>query len=734
MALAIITALAIWRLRDFPYHLSWLNAWHGMSDVLPSTLWAAVRIWIFWAVSSAILTGIILRVDPEVELVDAILGGVGGLWALGYFLGVLLGPLGMFNTATLWSMLALGGVWLWFHPPSIPPLHATTGPNLALLATALLGVSMLPLQLASPVAPFMDVLAVPSSVQRIITFGVYLPFDNAAYGIWGPAAQTPGLELFLAMLGLGAGLHQGAGALAQSQAMMPICALLIFACWRLGKTLFNDSAGGFAALFLFWTCLFRRAQGVRGTANDFALIGLGLAFFLDPSHRRTLIALGAMILGAAVASHSLNGGFAMIVASAGILFWLLEKEYRRFLVGVGCLLGSVLIAVPDLVISTAHPVPYIVLAAAIVSGIALVAFSCENLPETSPVGNPKTLRILNTVAVAIFIFALFARQSEERFSLFHKVAENLPLLSVICFAGIVATIATWWSGNELPIPYAGLTVVALGLLFAGEYIDQLAHMPQYQSTNLVMLWDVAIKLWDYWIPYFLVFPAGFAVSLAYDRWSRPAIFFILMTLLIYPWYQISNPVDFDSVEHSITEQWAFNLDTATYGYWAGHSNRRWTFGVYERQVIDTLQNEIAAGRITPATHILHVAQDTSSWSLLQFPILTGIDDDPIEFDHHPDNLYQKGSRVRGMNDFDAAIAARPPYILLQVPPPESVRNWTNGYDLILVSGYARLYRRHDLVAAPLNHHPLRGKLVAIEALIGIAIVIVGNRMRLRSKI
>ena len=694
-----------------------------MSEVLPTTLWAAVRIWIFWALGAGLIAGLVLRVDPEIDLADAILGGVGGLWALGYFLGVILGPLGLFNTATIWSLLALGAVWLWYHPPSTPRATLTSGQKLALLATGLLAVSMLPLQLASPVAPFMDVLAVPSSVQRILTFGVYLPFDNAAYGVWGPAAQTPGLELFLAMLGLGADLHAGAGALAQSQAMLPICALMIFASWRLGKTLFNDTAGGIAALLLFWTCLFRRAQGVRGTAVDFALIGLALAFFLDPSHRRTLIALGAMILGAAVASHSLNGGFAMIVASAGVLFWLVENDYRRFAAGLVCLAGTTLIAVPDIAISTAHPLPYLALAASIAAGIALIIVACTRIPLMSPVGNREALRILNVSIVAGFILAVLLRQSQERFSLFHKVAEDLPLLMLFCFAGFVAAIAVSWRDDEPQIPYAGLAAVALSLGLVGEYIDELAHMPQYQATSMVMLWDVAIKLWDYWCPYFLIFPAGFAIALAYDRWSRAAVFFILVTLLIYPWYQINDPVDYDSVEHSITEQWAFNLHTAAEGYWAGHSDRRWTFGDEERPLIKLLNEEIAAGRITTATHILHLAQDTSSWTLVQFPILTGIDDDPIEVDHHPDNLYQMGGRVRGLQDLDAALAEHPPYILEQVPPRGSLGDPPAGYDLILTSGYIRLFRRQGLIATTAHRRFVHRNLMAIAAIVGIVVVV-----------
>ena len=470
IGLAVVTLLAIWRLRDFPYHLSWIAAWHGMAEVLPATLWAAVRIWIFWAWGAAIIAGLVLRIDPDIDLSDAIIAGAGGMWPAGYLLGVVLGPLGLFNTASLWSMLALGTVWLWFHPPKIRRAPMTTGQKLALLAVGLLAVSMIPMQLASPVAPFMDVLATPSAVQRIITFPVYTPFDNDPYGIWVPAAQTPGLELFLAMLGIGADLHRGAGALAQSQSMLPICALMIFATWRLGKALLNDTAGGFAALFLFWTCVFRRAQGVRGSVIDLALVGVALAFFLDPQHRRTLIALGAMMLGAAVASHSLIGGFAMIVAGAGVVSWLFENDYRRFVAGVVSLAGATLIAAPYVAISTGHHLPYLALAGAIVLGIALIVGASSRLPLTSPVGAPDRMSLLNIVVIALFIFVALARHSVQR-GLLYTVSENLPLLTVFCFVGLVAAIAYSWRRDQPTMPYAGLIAIALALGLVGEYVD-----------------------------------------------------------------------------------------------------------------------------------------------------------------------------------------------------------------------------------------------------------------------
>ena len=699
IGVAAITVLAIWRLRDFPYHLSWIAAIRGMSDVVRATLWAAVRVWIFWAWSAAVVAGLVLRIDPEIDLSDAILAGSGGVWVLGYFLGVLLGPLRLFNTATLWALLALGTVWLWYHPPRIRRSPVTTGQKLALLAAGLLAVSMLPLQLASPVAPFMDVLAVPSAAQRVITFGVYLPFDNDPYGIWVPAAQSLGLELFLAMLGFGADLHLGAGALAQSQAMLPIAVLMIFATWRLGKTLFNDTAGGVAALLLFWTCLFRRAQGVRGTVIDFVLIGIGLAFFLDPSHRRTLIALGAMFLGAAVASYSLNGGFAMIIASAGVVFWLVEGDYRLFIAGVLCMAGATLIATPDIAISTAHHLPYLALAASVAAGIALILIVSARIPLTSQIGGRRALRILNITLIAAFIVAVSRRQYVEHNSLLYQVAANLPLLAFFCVVGLFAAAVVLWRDDEAPISYPALAAAALAFAFVGEYVDVLAHTPEYSKT---LLWDVVPKLVDYWCPYFLVFPAGFAVALAYDRWSRPAVFFVLMTMLIYPIHMIKEPIYYDSAEHSISEHWAFNLQQAAEGYWVGAADGRWTMDPTGFALVECLRKEVSAGRITPATHILHLTQETNAWGLAQIAIFTGIDDDPIDFQYDPNNNFQVGSRVRGLDDLPYAMCRRPPYILEQCPAPAWMGDPPAGYEKLFDRGKFRLYRREDLLKKARN--------------------------------
>ena len=171
---------------------------------------------------------------------------------------------------------------------------------------------------------------------------------------------------------------------------------------------------------------------------------------------------------------------------------------------------------------------------------------------------------MNLALIAAFILAVLRRQIQEHNSLLYQVAANLPMLAFFCVVGLLAAAIVSWRDDAAPIPYAALAAGALAFAFVGEYVDVLAHTPQYQKT---LLWDVVPKLVDYWCPYFLVFPAGFVVALAYDRWSRPAVFFVLMALLIYPWRLIKEPIYYDSAEHSISEHSAFNLHQAAEGYW-----------------------------------------------------------------------------------------------------------------------------------------------------------------------
>jgi hypothetical protein len=581
--------------------------------------------------------------------------------------------------------LIAGLGWLLWRRPAIRRVPLGAGAQLALLAFGLLAVGYIPMQLGSPLAPYMDVLTYPAAVQRILTFHIYLPFDNDAFGCWGARAQTPALELFYAALALAGGVRLGV--LAHSQTMVPMAAILIFATYRLGRTLVDEVAGGCATLFLFFTTEFRRVSGMRGTAVDFALVALGLAFLFDRERRPIRIALGALILGAAVPSHAIVGGFAILVAGFGALLYLVTGDIRRFIVTVVCMLGAALFALPGIAIGLGLRAPYLVMVTAMVAGAVIIVRSARRLGEISAQAPGNALAIVQLVLAAVIVgAALFLHGSSN--SPLGTAIDEYPILALFAFAGVVIAAAS--------APSVGTAI----LLFA------LVLDPMYEAVNyLIANWggtifqssfgDIGVKLSDYWCPYFFALLAGIPCALAYRvrRKGAPVMLLGLLTLLFYPWYEQFS-ANYNYVEHSIAEEWGIDLGLATHGFWITTDDARWAEGPDGLALVDFFRTEIERGRITPATHVLHIAHDiTVLGNFNRFAVFTGIDDDPVVYDvSSMDVGWIAGSRVSRITSLPELIAARPQYILDQVgaviPRPA-------GYDEVFDRGGMRLYRRSE---------------------------------------
>ena len=112
----------------------------------------------------------------------------------------------------------------------------------------------------------------------------------------------------------------------------------------------------------------------------------------------------------------------------------------------------------------------------------------------------------------------------------------------------------------------------------------------------------------------------------------------------------------------------------------------------------------SSGRITTATHIVHVTPHATIWhDVLLHSVYTGIDDDIYVI--HPDGDLSKGgyagSRMRPIAMLPAAVAGNPPYIVVFQQPPPSLSLPPRGYDEIFNDDETiRLYRRGDLAPKP----------------------------------
>ncbi len=696
LVIILVSVLAIDRLKGTPYAINVSAAWAGAASVVSMTAVAAVKLWALWALCSMIVAALLLQFDPELDISDAILAGAGAIWVIAYFIGFLLGPFGYFGYTSVWVLICAGLIQVARKPPPVQLKPLSTGQKITLLAIGLLSIGMIPLQLGSPVAPYMDVLSYPASVERILAFKIYLPFDNDPYGCWGARAQTPSLELFYAALALGASVKQGI--LAHSAVMMPMAALIIWTTYRFGVTCLGDVGAGYATLLLFFTNMFRRLPGMRGTALDFALVALGLAFFFDQRRSRTLLALGCVFLGTAVAGHAIDGALAMAVAGVGSLAWLLIRDYQRVQASVIGLTGAVLIAVPELMIGLGRPVPYLALSVAQICGVGVILFAVRdfNRNEIAPLPALVVMSKLSTAVLVIGAIYGFANLSDP---FWRNLWQEFPILFALMVIGLLI-----WIVRTSTVQAVGriVTVIALlaGLLYPlGVQLLNSAGGDVFHSG----LADIGLKLEQYWYPYFFVFPAAMLFSAMSAKWPRAqaGVLSALLVLIIYPWYPRFH-VDYDYNEHSIAENWGIDLSTAAGGFWVTTPDSRFTLDEAGIALVRFLKKEQAAGRITTGTHILHLTHDvTVLGSFNRFAVFTGINDDPVVYYIPETDIfygYVAGSRVRMVSELGEAIAQQPPYILEQVSPPPGMPDRPPGYQEVFHQGELRLLRRTGMLS------------------------------------
>ncbi|WP_422294814.1 hypothetical protein [Candidatus Binatus sp.] len=719
---AIVIVLAIRRVDGLPYTLSWTAAFRGIWPTLPVTVPAAIRVWGFWGWSSAVVAGLLLKADPELGLCDSALGGATGIWVCAFILGNLVGPLGLFRTPLAWALPAIGTLWLLRYPPAIRIGPPTTGQWFALLSIAMLAASILPLQLGSPMVPYLDALSWPASAQRIVSFHVYQPFNNDPYGFWAPFSQEPALEMFYAMLALGS--RTRLAVLAETAAMLPMCALLVFSAYRLGRTFFGDVVGGFASLLLFLTPLFGYAQGMRGTALVFVLVGVGLGFFLDPRRSCVRMTLGAMLIGTSVAVQAPIGAFAIVLAGAAIMLWLTMGDVSSFFAGGLCLVGAVLIGAPEIPIGLNRPIPWAVLPLCQLAGVALILIGVRRI-DAKALQSVRVIRTAGLILTSALILALILAvvmlkpidpdvwndplrsstlllsDSSLRSILapYRLLFDNLPLLTVLALEGLIIVLRGIWIGTEAGLN-AALPAFAL-LLCVPIRIIQVLLAGHVNPVQEVMLWNFSHKLAVYWCPYFLAVIAAVPFAALYNsRYRRLAVFGILL-LLFYPWSPPTRGKSIwtDDREHSIVERWAVNLDTAANGYYSSfagspwYADGRWASSPADWALFEVLDREKSAGRITADTHILQVADGPKDF--VRLAVFTGINDDPIEYSYDPSDPFYWGGRIGGIKEMESRLADKPPYILFQTPAPAGMSLPPEGYDEIFRNGDLRLFRLHN---------------------------------------
>jgi hypothetical protein len=437
---------------------------------------------------------------------------------------------------------------------------------------------------------------------------------------------------------------------------------------------------------------------------DFALAAVGVALFVDDRRKPVLLAVGAMMIGTAVPAHAIDGALTIMVTAAVVIAWSLEGDFLRFRAGLIALTGALLLAAPEFFIATMRIVPWYLLSLLEISGVAIIIGGARTLQSNSAKASPVyALTAARLILLGVSAFVVYQICAPGN-SLYDEVRHNYPLLSALGCAGLVALIA-------VPPPVAPVTCL---VFLAAALAPPLALTP---LNWLVMhispaganheTYEVSRKIAEHWLPFVLIFPAARVLSLIATYIPKLVVVTALFALLLFPRAPASN-IDYYNHEHSISENWLVDYSILSNGYWTNTDDSRWTWSPREAALLEVLRKEIAAGRINTATHILHIVRDVNpdeAW--LRFSVFTGIDDDPVVWiPAGPDlGMFLREGRVKPMSQLGQALAARPPYILVEVPLPQGVDISRDEYALLIEQDHFKLYRRLDLTpgkTAPLT--------------------------------
>jgi hypothetical protein len=166
----------------------------------------------------------------------------------------------------------------------------------------------------------------------------------------------------------------------------------------------------------------------------------------------------------------------------------------------------------------------------------------------------------------------------------------------------------------------------------------------------------------------LTFAAALAAVLAARVLPTRLVTYVVLALVFFPWRERwvtpSDPgyADPNYHQHALVESWAYELETGKQGYWGSTRDRRWSQSAAEFKLFDVLRAEVAAGRITPETHIVQLGPYTYLYKdNLLFSVFTGINGDPYITNYQFDWSIA-GGRIRSIDEAPARIAAHPPYV------------------------------------------------------------------------
>ena len=611
----------------------------------------------------------LVRRAPYQTLADALLAGLVGAVAIGLTSLFLLGSIGWFRQPVLLlSDLAILGTGLFARPVFAAPVtFRIPRPSAAGVLIGLVWSGAVLLQLASPVVPFLDVL--PNHVapaEHLRTFGDWATLTIAPSPIYGPSRVFLG---YTALMGAAATMTGLPAALTVAAYILPGAILVAVGTVRLATAIHGASLAPWMLLTFMLTASFAHLADSRATVLVLPLVAFCLVELSEPPAPGRSMAL-AVGLAAAVFVHPLMGAMTFMTVAA--LVMLAPARYGA--VGMPALMSGGLLALPQAAAMLGYGFPSAIALTAVPPAVAVAWFLSRS--ESARRVATTVLQIGGTMAITALVVVSLPSLGSRAGELSDFVL-RYPVLAWTLAVGLIV------AGRRTlaPIPAVAFLVGFAGALAAAAIpFDKLG----VQGVN----YEVA-KTLHFWIPVFLAILAAFALQALWDsprfdlrlRTVMVGIFFFAAALPIR-----TEPITTEFLgEYRMSEVLSVELGHAETGYWRGYPDTRTLIGAGQSELIDQLRDEIAAGRLTAGTGVLHVSFDFQQWASTPLGVFAGVLETTAS-EQTESSIHTAGGRLFPLARLDALLQESFRYVVLEPTGlPATVR------DRIVAAGYRPLF-------------------------------------------
>lgn len=655
---------------------------------LPVTLPGGIVVFAASAMNIGTAGALVQRVLPAAfrSLAGWVLAAYASAVLLDVALLYVLGGLGLFN----WPMLiavhaALIALAFAVRRPMQRPTLGRFQPHLGWALVGIVWSMPVLLQLASPVVPFMDVLPnLVAPVEHLRTFAHFDPLTTSPSPIQGPSRLSIG---YVGLLGTITTLSGLPAAQATSAFIVVEVALVAIAVAALARASAGRHAVFFALIAFAMTQPFARLTDDRSRLLAIPIVAWTVIELLSASrHERAqrssawTIGIG---LGATLILHAVIGAFMAITVL--VLVAMRSARYRWVMPGLAM---AGILALPQAAVMLSIPVPS--LSAIVVFPLALGAsLAVDRIP-----GLHGALTWATRMVVVLIIGIAVATAGSMVPAFVRWLSDFAPAVPLLSLTGLAGMLWLRPSARWLLITMLGVGVMAGALANVRVATDNLLWSAVHYEVP---------KEVHTWLPVVLAIATAAVLADVIRRipptgrlhrgWRLAAVGAWLLVAALPLRLEPINGLHVG--ERHLSENVAIQLRYAERGYWTGYPDARWLVDDEQRQVLTALRNEIAAGRITATTRLLHIARTYQQWGAIPVGVFTGVIETVVSRDSKL-TIFSMGGRLVSLHDLPDELASNYDYLLIEPrDPPMDLAQLVRGYEPIFTNGRAQLLRRVD---------------------------------------